>query len=187
MKEKLVPLRVILSYFLPHIKKYKWTFSIVFIGYGISNILGSVVKPLFYRNIMDVVVSAGENGATVTDEVIGLVKIIAGLILIQNIIHRVTDYAMVYSQSKIMKELANYSFAKLQNHSYQFFINNFQGSLVAKSRRFIRSFEVLQDNITFTFWKVILQLSGMFIVLFAVGPSVAKFFAIWKEQPQKEQ
>ena len=78
-----------------------------------------------------------------------------------------------------MKELSNYSFKKLQDHSYQFFVNNFQGSLVAKTRRFIRSFEVLQDNITFTFWKVILQLSGMFAVLFVVAPSVARFFALW--------
>ena len=179
MTEKLIPLRVIISYFLPHIRKYKWTFSIVFLGYGISNILGSIVKPLFYRNIMDLIVSAGVGNATVADAVLWLVVVIAVLILIQNIIHRLTDYAMVYSQSKIMRELSNYSFEKLQDHSYQFFVSNFQGSLVAKTRRFIRSFETLQDNITFTFWKVILQLSGMFIVLFMVAPAVAHFFALW--------
>ena len=94
---------------------------------------------------MDLVVSAGPSNATVTDGVLWLVVAIAVLILAQNSVHRLTDYAMVYSQSKIMKELSNYSFAKLQDHSYQFFVSNFQGSLVAKARRFIRSFETLQE------------------------------------------
>ena len=179
MAEKMVPLRVILSHFLPHVKKYNWTFYISFLGYGISIILGSVIKPLFYREIMDLIVSSGASRVAVADEAIRIVMIVGGLVLVQNIIHRLTDYALVYSQSNIMRELSNYSFAKLQNHSYQFFVNNFQGSLVAKTRRFIRSFEVLQDTITFTFLKVIIQLSGTFIVLFVVAPSVAKFFAVW--------
>src|SRR3989344_3381919 len=128
---------------------------------------------------MDLVVSTGTDSTAVADDVIWLVKVIAILILVQNIIHRLTDYAMVYSQSKIMMRVSNYSLTKLQEHSYQFFVSNFQGSLVAKARIFVRSFEALQDNITFTFWKVILQLSGIFIVLFIVAPSVAKFFALW--------
>src|SRR3989338_7738099 len=105
MKEKLVPLRVILSYFLPHIKKYKWTFSIIFLGYGTSTMLGSIVKPLFYREIMDLIVFSGGSRAIVANEVIVLVIFIAGLILGQNIIHRLTDYAMVYTQSNVMRDL----------------------------------------------------------------------------------
>ena len=179
MKTKMVPIRLIISYFLPQIKKYKWTFSIVFLGYGISSLLGSIIKPLFYRNIMDVVVSAKGNGAAVADQILWFVMIIAGIIVIQNAIHRMTDYAMVYSQSKILRELSNYAFAKIQGHSYKFFVNNFQGSLVAKTRRFVRSFEILQDNLTFTFWKVAIQLSGIFVVLFTLAPLVARFFALW--------
>ncbi|MBI2065328.1 MAG: ABC transporter ATP-binding protein, partial [Candidatus Yanofskybacteria bacterium] len=179
MKTKMVPVKLIISYFLPHIKKYKWTFSVVFLGYGISGILGSIVKPLFYRDIMDLVVSAKGNNTAVADQILGIVMVIAGIIVVQNIVHRITDYALVYSQSKILRELSNYAFTKIQGHSYKFFVNNFQGSLVAKTRRFVRSFEILQDNLTFTFWKVTIQLSGIFIVLFMLAPSVAKFFALW--------
>lgn len=174
-----MPLRLIISYFWPHVKKYKFTFFIAFAGYGVSNILGSVIKPLFYRDIMDVVVASDGNGFSVASQVLWFVKAVAVLTVAQAIIHRLTDYAMTYCQSKVMKELSNYAFVKLQGHSYRFFANNFQGSLVAKARRFVRSFEALHDSLTFTFWKVILQLAGIFIVLFMIAPSVGIFFALW--------
>ena len=178
MPVKLVPLRLILSYFLPHIKKHKESFCFVFIGYGLAFILGGVVKPLFYRNIIDAIVSA-ENSAAVAESITYLVIAIAAISLAQNILHRITDYAMVYCQSKILKELSDYCFEKLQNHSYQFFVNSFQGSLVAKSRRFVRSFEALHDNIAFGFWQTVIQLLGMFTVLFVTAPALAWFFAGW--------
>ena len=178
MTGKIVPLRLIISYLLPHVQKYKRTFYLVFVGYGISFILASIIKPLFYRDIIDMIASA-ENSAVVANDIILLVVIIASIVILQNIIHSFTDYAMVYSQSKIMQELNNFSFSKLQNHSYQFFVSNFQGSLVAKTRRFVRSFETLHDNIAFTFWQAAIQLLGIFIVLFVVAPTIAWFFAVW--------
>ena len=178
MKGKIVPLMLILSYFLPHINKYKKTFYACFVGYGIAYVLGGIIKPLFYRDIINVITSVEEN-ASVAKEIISLVITIGIIILVQNIIHRCTDYAMVYSQSKILRELNNYSFAKLQNHSYQFFVNNFQGSLVAKSRRFVRSFEALHDNMVFAFWQALLQLVGIFVVLFISAPVLGLFFALW--------
>lgn len=177
MPGKLVPLRVILSYFSPHIKEYR-TFYVVFIGYGIAFILGGIIKPLFYRDIIDVINSA-ENREAAAENVIYLVKVIAAILLAQNIIHRLTDYAMVFSQSNIMKDLTNYSFAKILDHAYQFFVNSFQGSLVAKNRRFVRSFEALQDNITFAFWQAVLQLSGILVVLLITSPVLGLSFALW--------
>lgn len=178
MPGKVVPLKLILSYFLPHIKRYR-TFYITFIGYGVAYILGGIIKPLYYRDIIDVINSAENDKTAVAEDIIYLVKVIAAIILTQNIIHRLTDYAMVYSQSNILKDLTNFSFAKLLGHSYQFFVNNFQGSLVAKNRRFVRSFEALQDNVTFAFWQAVLQLSGIFIVLFVSAPLMGLSFALW--------
>lgn len=178
MKGEIVPLRLILSYFLPQINKYR-TFYICFVGYGIAYILGGIIKPLFYRDIIDVISSVEKDKAAVAENVIYLVKIIAVTILAQNIIHRLTDYAMTYSQSNIMKDLTNFSFAKIMDHSYQFFVNNFQGSLVAKNRRFVRSFEALHDNVTFAFWQAVLQLSGIFVVLFVTSPIMGLSFALW--------
>lgn len=179
MAEKIVPLRLIISYFLPHIQKYKWTFYLAFVGYGISFILGGIIQPLYYKEIMDIITSSVEDSATVADKLIAVVWTIGIVIVIRTVVHRLTDYAMVYCQSKILQELNNYAFAKLQNHSYQFFVNTFQGSLVAKARRFVRSFESLHDKVVYSFWQAAIQLFGVFIVLFIVAPGVAWFFAVW--------
>ena len=154
------------------------TFYICFLGYGVAFILGGIVKPIYYKEIIDVITAASTSSA-VAEKAIQLVMIIGAIILTQQLVHRSTDYAMTYAQSNIMKELTNYAFAKLQGHSYQFFVNNFQGSLVAKARRFVRSFEALHDNIAFAFWQAIIQLSGIFIVLLATKPSLGLFFGVW--------
>ena len=177
MKSELVPISLILGYFWPQIKKYK-TFYIPFIGYGAAFILGGTIKPLFYRDIIDVINSSTDR-ILVSENVIHLVKMIGIIVLTQNLIHRLTDYAMTYSQSNIMKDLTNFSFAKMLEHSYHFFISNFQGSLVAKNRRFVRSFEALHDNIAFAFWQAVLQLSGIFVVLFMSNSLLGLSFASW--------
>jgi len=78
-----------------------------------------------------------------------------------------------------MKELYNYAFLKLQGHSYNFFVNTFQGSLVAKTRRYVRAFEQLQDNLIYYFLYSFSQLLGIFVVLFFVAPAISSFYAIW--------
>src|SRR3989338_846413 len=82
MAEKIVPLRLILSYFLPHINKYKKSFYVVFVGYGISFILAGVITPLFYKEIIDVV-NIASNPAAVESDLIGLVAMIAVIMVFQ--------------------------------------------------------------------------------------------------------
>ena len=169
---------LILSYFIPQVKKYKWSFLTAFIAYGIGFIGSSIIIPLFYREIIDVITSV-EDRLSAAKDLIGLVVIIAGIVLFYNIAFRIADYALVFCQSNALKGLHNYAFQKIQNHSYQFFVNTFQGSLVAKVRRYVRAFETLQDNLLFSFWRIIVNLCGMFVVLFLIAPFIAFFFMLW--------
>jgi len=52
--QKMVPLRLILSYFTPHILKYKWTVFFTFIGYFVAFIVSGVVIPIFVKKIIDI-------------------------------------------------------------------------------------------------------------------------------------
>ncbi len=54
----MIPLKTILSYFIPHIKKYKWTFFLALILYAIAFALSGIGLPLFYRDIIDIITSA---------------------------------------------------------------------------------------------------------------------------------
>jgi ATP-binding cassette subfamily B protein len=98
------------------------------------------------------------------------------LILLVNAIewasNRVTNFFTNIFEAKVMRDLINSCFAYLHEHSFQFFSNNFAGSLQRKVNRFSRAFEVIADlligdaapNILrvilviiillFTYWKV---------------------------------
>lgn len=162
MKEEMVPLRLIISYFFPHVKKYKWSSAVAFFSYGIAFLVSS------------------ENVVVPRSDVFVLVYQVATMVVICFIAYRLADFAIVYSQSNILRELSNYSFKKIQDHSYKFFTNTFQGSLVAKSKRFVRAFETLQDNINYVFLPTTIQLIGIFLVLVLVAPLVALFFIAWR-------
>jgi ATP-binding cassette, subfamily B, bacterial len=174
----MISLKLILSYFVPPIKKYKWSFLFTFVFYGVGNLGMHTIVPLFYREIVDIM-SSTESTIAIASTLMTLVLAIAIVIVTYNISLRLGDYLAVYSQSNILRELHNYSFQKLQNHSYQFFASTFQGSLVAKAKRYARSFESLHDQAMYSFWPIAIQLSGVFVVLFVLVPTVASVLALW--------
>ncbi len=174
----MIPLKRILSYFIPPVKKYKWSSLSAFISFGVAFLGSSVIIPLFYRQIIDVIVSS-EEGVAIRGTLMGLVAAIAVTIVIYNIAFRIADYTISYAQSNILRELHNFAFQKLQNHSYRFFVNSFQGSLVAKVRRYVHSFERIHDAFTFSFWQVLVKLLGAFVVMFIIAPPIAIFFVVW--------
>jgi ATP-binding cassette subfamily B protein len=78
-----------------------------------------------------------------------------------------------------MRELSNYSFERIIKNSYHFFSNRFVGSLVTKSRRFVRAFEIMHDTFVHNFWSTAIVLLGIFVVLFMQAPFIALIFFVW--------
>lgn len=75
----------------------------------------------------------------------------------------------------------NYTFAfkKIQNHSYQFFTNNFTGSLVTKVKKYNKAFEKMLDIIFQNFWNITVSLIASVVVLFFQSKIIAFYFLIW--------
>lgn len=168
----------ILFYLKPHIKKHWVSLSLVFIGYGAGILFSLIFKPYIYKEIVDVLISGGPR-----DEILTQALHLGGIIVISIVIYtlgyRIGEYASSYFQSNVMKELYNSTFKRLLKHSYSFFTNNFSGSIVAKSKRFNRSFEVFSDVITFQVWASILTLTGVIIVLLIKAPVLGYIFLFW--------
>src|SRR3989344_6738311 len=78
-----------------------------------------------------------------------------------------------------MKRLHDLTFTRLMQHSYSFFSNNFSGSLIAKSKRFVRSFEVLIDVLSFQVWFSFFNLVGIFFILLLQVPLLAYLLLGW--------
>jgi ATP-binding cassette, subfamily B, bacterial len=166
----------IISYYLPFLKKRVFSQVVMFLGYGIGILGTTVLVPLIYKGIIDVVSENPENAA----ERLGtLLLMLLASILGYNLFFRLADYFIIDSQSKIIKELYDHSLEKLQRHSYVFFSNSFVGGLVAKTKRFVNSFGTLHDQFIFHIWMSGIALISLFIVLFNESKILGIVFLVW--------
>lgn len=163
----------------PEIRKYKWSFYLAFLFYGGRFFLSSVLATLYFKKIIDILSTPQISRMAISAELLHLVTISIVIIVGNYLCSRAGAFCMVYCQSNVMRELSNSSFSKFTNNSYTFFSNRFTGSLVTKSRRFIRSFEVVHDTLVFNFWSTLIILVGIFVVLLMEARLVAIIFSIW--------
>ncbi|MBI2630927.1 ABC transporter ATP-binding protein [Candidatus Nomurabacteria bacterium] len=171
-------LRKIGKYVWPEVRKYRFAFFLVFFSYGLATTLDNILKPYILKEIIDSLASGG-NRYLIFNNITHLAIWAVIVILIHQILYRVGDYSNAYFESKVMKELYDNTFDKLLSHSYTFFSNNFSGSLVAKTKRFVKSFEVLQDILSFQVWFSLVNIGGILIILFFKIPFIGFVFLIW--------
>ena len=169
----------ILKHIWPQIKKYKWSFYLTFIFYAFRVLFSSILLPTYFKKIVDIISTSPLHREFFTSQLIYLVIISIVIIISGFVFSRLGGWAIVYSQSNILRELADYSFGKIITNSYGFFSNRFVGSLVTKSRRFVRAFETMHDTVVYNFWMTSITFIGIFIVLFMQAPLIASIFIVW--------
>lgn len=150
----------------------------VFVLYGASTLVSNVFMPLVYRKIIDTVSYAGDRWDMREDLSQTFFWLVAVVITYQ-ILYRSGDYAIVYTQSNVMKKIADRTFEGLRSHSYHFFSSNFTGSIIAKAKRYIRSFEDIYDQTVFAIWMTIVKIVGVFITLLFLAPQIGFGFFVW--------
>ena len=168
----------ILYYLRPHVKKHWVSFSLIFFTYGVGAIFDSIIKPLIFGKMIDVF-SSGFGRDVILQQAIYFLLLTAIVIVIHNIAFRAGDYATSYFESKVMKRLYDSTFENLLKHSYHFFSNNFSGSIIAKSKRFVKQFETFTDILSFQIWFSIVILIGVLFILFFKSPVLAYIFLGW--------
>lgn len=167
----------ILSYYWPHMKKYKWFVALAFFSSTISSVAAGVLSPVVYQNLIDLISNSSIPNFSGSIKNWFLVFVVVGVT--NFLANHVTGWSLNYSESKIKELLANSVFAKITSHSRAFFSNNFAGGLVAKSGRFVRSFGNIYDNTLFNFWGILVTLVGIFIVLFQKNTTLGFVFLIF--------
>lgn len=177
-EEKSVNIKGVIACYWETVRHYRWTVFLSFAGYGIGSALSNVALPIVYRNIVDAISGSGSR-MDIAPALMTSFWWLVALVVLYNILFRTGDYAIVYLQSKVMKDLSDRTFAAIERHSYKFFSDNFTGGLVAKARRFVRTFETLYDYVVFTLWTSSLNMIGVFAVLFWTAPTIAWIFLGW--------
>lgn len=168
----------ILKYVWPEIKKYKWSFFGVFILFGLGVVIASIINPLIYKEIIDLIAGTPIQEINASS-LFFLIFLYFGGLFAYNVFFRAGDYLDGYFQVNVMRNLNNLAFDKLLKHSYKFFSNNFSGALVAKVKRFSGSFETAHDIVAINIWLAIVHLAGVFIILFYKIPVLGWILMAW--------
>ena len=151
--------------------KYRWFIVGTMLAYGTTTYIDSVYKATLWRKIIDQL--------GLHQNPLSLFLTIPILGIICWFINRFGDYCIVVSESNIIRYLKNYAVQHLLSYDTNFFLNSFTGSIVAKTRRFAANSEFVYDEFAFVVLKVIVILTGIFIVALNTIPIVAFVLLGW--------
>lgn len=170
-------MRVFRSY-APSFKGYWFLTFLLFVAYGLATLVSNAILPLVYRSIIDTI-SLSDIRSAVAAPLLKNFYWLVVCIASYQIFYRVGDYVIVYVQSRVMKHVSDRTFLALERHSYHFFSGNFVGSLIAKAKRYVKSFEDLFDQMIFSIWMTLVNLVGILVAICIFSPFLGVMFFVW--------
>lgn len=143
--------------------RYPWLLLGVFAA-GLAIEAVSVVATLIMSRLIDTVavsVPSAESLATLY----WFVLLFLCVALFGWCAQRLRMFAIFRIEARVMADLSNQAFHYLLDHSYDFFVSNFAGTLTRRVTRYARAFEQVLDGIVFQFFSTFVFASGVIIVL----------------------
>jgi ATP-binding cassette, subfamily B, bacterial len=162
-----------------HVRRHKMLLTWLLITLVITNAL-DVSFPLITKLFFDTLanphaVPLGELSGKLTS----ILAILAVAYGARWLFSRASALINTSFQPRIMSELEETAFQKLQDHSYRFFINSFAGSLVRRVSRLSRSFEVIADEVTWKFIQLFILMVGSLVIFYHRNPIIALILVAW--------
>ncbi len=144
-----------------------WMFLIAGIFYSLGAFFGGILSPLYYKGIIDSLASP-ENYS----RIYYFFYLLLGVNVLQYFFSRTYEYIESTATSKGEARIASYALNHLSRHSYQFFTDNFAGSLVTKARRFSSAFETMSALFFEDFLYAVINILGILFVLFRTSATL---------------
>ena len=113
------------------------------------------------------------------DEIYHTVFLVGIVLSISWIGWRVSMFMISWFESRIMKDLTDYCFKYLHNHSHRFFTDTFAGALVKRVNRFAAGFEVVADQCVMELGQTLLRIVLVISVLFTLNTTLGFVFLGW--------
>lgn len=164
--------------FWSYVTRYRALSAAVFITTTLAFTVNALT-PLLYKRFFDILTESTLPTADIAVELTRVIFYILGLNLLMQVLFRIAGYSHLTFESRIMRDIADDSFAYLQKHSVGFFINRFVGSLVRKLNRLVRAFEVLGDQFVWSILPLIIRVVVVVIVFFTLNPLLGLGLAVW--------
>ena len=154
----------------------RWGFLLVMLGVTTATILGIYV-PVFYKNIANGFAQpySAETTQMMLDNFWMVVLFYAGIWLSW----RVLEVGIIPVDGGGVNILNKRCFAVLKRQKYDFFENNFSGSLIKQASRFSRAYEIIMDWFIFQLVQNLLGIVIAFFLFYQHYPEFAYYFLIW--------
>ncbi len=156
---------------------YPWVLFFAVIAALLIEAAG-VVAPLFLRQFVNLL-----SGGTPTADVVWAVFVALMLFTATNLMgwlgQRIRLYSVNRLESRVMVDLYQNAFDYMLEHSHDFFISNFTGTLTRRITRYARAFEQVFDSILFNFFPAFAFAVGIVGVLSLRSPLLGAGLLVW--------
>lgn len=162
-----VAIRNVLRDYWQQYRKSPFAATSAFLLPAIGNIFVSFIPPLAVAHIVNVFVS---NRSIPSGELYVYVLIFGGFWILGEAFWRVGLHLLIKLEAKGLADLGTISFKRLVVRDYDFYINNFVGSLTKRATAFSRGFETFTDTLSFNIFTNVLPIIFAVIVLWRYSP-----------------
>jgi ATP-binding cassette subfamily B protein len=143
---------------------------------AIGTILVFFVPPLIVARLINVFVKQG----SISPELVWpYIAVFGGLWLSGEILWRIGFHFLVKLEAKGFYNLGQLAFRRLSDRDYDFYANNFVGSLTKKAMAFNRSFEIFTDTLSFSVVNNILPIAFAVVILWFYSPWIPLILILW--------
>lgn len=147
------------------------------IGGTVAFVAIDTYVPFWYKRFFNTL--AGPNVAGSEKLLLSIIGVVALLKIISWVFKRLGSISIIFLQPRVMSDLKNTCYRYLHRHSYNFFNNNFTGSLVRKVNKYAQSFETVSDLLHFELGRTIIHVSILLVVLFIYYWQIGILALIW--------
>ena len=172
MEKKTISKRAVRQVLRDYGAEYKrhWGYALTsFVLPALGAILVSFVPPLFIARIVNMIA----RGDSVTLSTVGhLIALFALSWLLGEILWRIGIHFLIKLESEGGRHLGKKAFERLARRDYDFYANNFVGSLTKKASSFSRGFEVFTDTLSFNIVTNTFPLVFATIILWRFSPVI---------------
>ena len=144
----------------------------------ICSMVFEMAFPFLYKALINIIAEGGEV-ETVSKALLQILFYILALDLGYLLAQRTLTYSISYIEPKVMQRIMDECFEILHRHSYNFFNNNFSGSLVKRVNRFARAFEDVMDHMFFQLLPIFLRIVIAIVVLFYLHVVLGLLLLVW--------
>lgn len=159
-----------MSYIWQDLKKYKWYVLFTFILFAAMTVLGDAIVPLYIKKITDALQESSFPSAR------GIVFILIIIYISQRILIYFSMQLLSYFESLLSRDLFRRTFENFTSHSYNFYSNEFTGSLVGKSKRLGINVINIIDTILFSFFGLAVSVISILVLLFIENTVIGLIF-----------